>query len=237
MLKSGVLPFALAALLASPLVAHAPDRPARTMIMSIVVPPIAGAAFSATVNTEWTRLLEDGATQVRKNVRLIARDGQGRVFQERRWLEPPQGPGQYRLTRTEIMDPIARTVALCEPNQRSCELRVYRPAEWGVLPPNAVVNRGPALHSEPLGTQTVDGLELIGTRETLTIGPAVVGSDRPLTVDTEFWYSPKLQLNVNTKRVDPRSGTEVYQVTNINQAEPDPSLFVPPANARIVDHR
>jgi hypothetical protein len=241
MLKPGVLPLVLVVLLGSLAFAqttHAPDRAARTTIMSIVVPPVAGAPFSATVNTEWTRLLEDGTTQVRKNSRLIARDGQGRVFQERRGLESPSGPGQFRLTRTEITDPSARTVALCDPSQRACELRVYRPAEWGMSPSQSSgANRNPALHSETLGTQTVDGLELIGTRETLTIGAAVMGTDRPLRVESEFWYSPKLRLNVTTRRSDPRSGTEIYSVTNVNQAEPDPNLFVLPSTARIVDHR
>ena len=241
MLKSGVLPLVLVALLC-PLVfaqsAHAPDRSAITRIMSIVVPPLAGAPFSATVNTEWTRLLENGANQVRRNSRLIARDRQGRVFQERRSFEGPTGPGDFRLTRTEITDPMSRTVALCEPNRRACELRVYRPAEWGVIPsPAADPSRNPALHSESLGTRTVDGLELVGTRESLTIAPAAAAADRALTVEKEFWYSSKLGLNISTQRSDPRTGVEVYTVTNINQSDPDPSLFALPKTAQIVDHR
>ncbi len=241
MLKSGVLPLVLVALLC-PLVfaqsAHAPDRSAITRIMSIVVPPLAGAPFSATVNTEWTRLLEDGANQVLRNSRLIARDRQGRVFQERRSFVGPTGPDAFRLRQTEITDPMARTVALCEPNQRVCELRVYRPADWGVIPsPAADPNRNPSLHSESLGTRTVDGLDLVGTRESLTIGPGAVGADRPLTVEKEFWYSSKLGLNISTRRSDPRSGVEVYTVTDINQSEPDPNLFVLPKSAQIVDHR
>ena len=39
-----------------------------------------------------------------KNRRLIARDGQGRVFQERRWFVSERSV-ESRLTRTEISDP------------------------------------------------------------------------------------------------------------------------------------
>jgi hypothetical protein len=90
---------------------------------------------------------------------------------------------------------------------------------------------------ENLGTQTINGLELIGTRETQTISSALAGSSRPLVVVKEFWYSQLLGLNVLTKRVDPRSGTELFTVTDIRQSEPDARLFTMPADARVVDLR
>jgi hypothetical protein len=217
---------------------HAPDGGTRTTITSIVVPPLRGAPFSATVNTEWTRFLEDGATQIIKNHRMIARDGQGRIFQERRWLGPDGGATESRLTRIEIADPQTHTLALCDPSQRVCQLQVYRPISANVLTPAGTApNRNPGLQSENLGTQTVDGLELIGTRETVTISAGMIGTDRPLSVTKEFWYSSKLGLNISTKRSDPRSGVEVLTVTDINQSEPDPNLFVLPKAAKIVDHR
>src|SRR5438105_4680870 len=73
---------------------HAPDGAPRGMITSIVVPPIPDAPFSATVETEWTRYLDNGRRQVLANRRLIARDGVGRVFQERRSFVPPGSPIQ-----------------------------------------------------------------------------------------------------------------------------------------------
>src|SRR5215467_9542569 len=77
---------------------RAPDGSTRQMLTSIVVPPLPNAPFSATVNTEWTRYLTDGATLVLKNRRLIARDGRGRVFEERRFLVPNLDPNrQSRL--------------------------------------------------------------------------------------------------------------------------------------------
>jgi hypothetical protein len=217
---------------------HAPDGGTQQFLTSISVPPLANAPFSATVNTEWTRYLEDGATMIVKNRRLIARDGRGRTFQERRWFVPEGGPVESRLTRTEIADPVMHTIAYCDPYQHVCELRVYRAAATVALPhPGASPNGASALTSQNLGTQTVDGLELIGTRETQTIRGAAVGSDRPLSITKEFWYSRRLGLNVSTKRSDPRSGIEVFTVTDINQSEPDPALFTLPQDARIVDYR
>jgi hypothetical protein len=217
---------------------HAPDGGTREFLSSIAVPTLPNAPFSATVNTEWTRYLENGATMIVKNHRLIARDGKGRTFQERRWFVPEGGPLESRLTRTEIADPGMHTIAYCDPNQHVCELRVYRAAATVELPRvGASPNGAISLTRENLGTQTVNGLELIGTREIQTIRGAMVGADRPLTITKEFWYSRRLGLNVSTKRSDPRSGVEVFTVTDINPSEPDPTLFALPQDARIVDYR
>jgi len=217
---------------------HAPDGGTREFLTSIAVPPLPNAPFSASVNTEWTRYLDNGATMTVRNRRLIARDGQGRVFQERRWFVSERGPVESRLTRTEISDPASRTIAYCDPSQRVCELRVYR-APAAVAPPHAGAspNGKNSLTSENLGTQIVNGLELIGTREIQTVSGAALGIDRPLKITKEFWYSRQLGLNVSTKRSDPRSGVEEFTVTDINESEPDPALFALPPNARIVDYR
>jgi hypothetical protein len=50
----------------------------------------------------------------------------------------------------------------------------------------------------------------------------------------EFWYSPRLGINVVTKRFDPRFGVQNFTVSGINQGEPDPRLFEPPAEFRVV---
>jgi hypothetical protein len=93
------------------------------------------------------------------------------------------------------------------------------------------------MKSESLGTQIVSGFDAQGTRETTTLNGDRVGADRPLTITKEFWYSPKLGLNLSTKRIDPRAGIESFTVTDISTAEPDPALFELPATARIIDRR
>jgi hypothetical protein len=215
---------------------HAPDGGTRQMLTSIAVPPLANAPFSATVNTEWTRYLENGATLILKNRRLIARDGQGRVFQERRFLAADGNPQQSRLTSVEIADPSMHTIASCDPDQQVCELRFYGVTAVPALPPAGATPNG-NLTRETLGTQTDSGFETVGTRETLTMNGAAVGADRPLSIVKEFWYAPRLGVNLSTKRTDPRSGVEVFAVTDVNPSEPDPQLFALPTGAKIIDRR
>jgi hypothetical protein len=215
---------------------HAPDGGTREILMSIVVPPLPGAPFSASVDTEWTKYLADGSTQILRNHRLIARDGQGRVFQERRTFVPDGSGGEPQLARTELADPSTHTIASCNPGAWICELRFYAAAAALTTSP-ARVTANASLVRDSLGMRTVEGLELIGTRETQTIAATVTGTNHPLVVVKEFWYSPHLGINVLTERTDPRSGKEVFTVSDIRPSEPASNLFQLPVSFRVVDLR
>jgi len=84
--------------------------------------------------------------------------------------------------------------------------------------------------TESLGKQMIEGVEAEGTRTTFTIPAGQIGNAEPMQIVTEKWYSSTLQAMVKVIHSDPRSGTTTYQLTNINQAEPDPSLFQVPSN-------
>jgi hypothetical protein len=90
---------------------------------------------------------------------------------------------------------------------------------------------------EELGFRSVNGLDLVGTRESQPLGLTATGSDRPLAVVKEFWFSKQLGLNVITRRDDPRSGIEAFSVTDIHLSEPDRALFMLPADSKVVDLR
>jgi len=207
---------------------HAPDGGTRETLTSIAVPPLPNAPFTATVETEWTKFLAGGGTQVTRNHRLIARDGLGRVFQERRMFVPITSPIESTVWRVELAEPSTHTIALCDTRARSCELRPYVP------PPSTAPAAGA---STSLGTRVVDGLELVGSRETQTLSWSTDASRPPLTVIKEFWYSKQLGVNVLTTRDDPRSGNEVFTVSNIKLGEPSPALFALPADFRVADLR
>jgi len=83
--------------------------------------------------------------------------------------------------------------------------------------------------TESLGTQTIEGVQATGTRTTRTIPAGEIGNERPLEITSEVWTSPDLQTVVLSKRNDPRIGETVYKLTNIQRAEPDPSLFQVPS--------
>ena len=83
--------------------------------------------------------------------------------------------------------------------------------------------------TESLGTQTIEGVSATGTRTVRTIPAGEIGNERPLEITSEVWTSPDLQTVVLSKRNDPRIGETVYKLTNIQRAEPDPSLFQVPS--------
>jgi hypothetical protein len=84
--------------------------------------------------------------------------------------------------------------------------------------------------TEDLGTRSVEGVTAVGTKMTTTIPAKQMGADRDIVITFERWHSPELQVDVLTKRSDPRVGETTYRLTNINRTEPLPGLFEPPAD-------
>src|SRR5215469_11565662 len=70
------------------------DGGLREVLISILIPSLPAAPFTATVRTEWIRQLPDGSSITLKNYRAIARDTAGRIFQERRTLVPDDGKSE-----------------------------------------------------------------------------------------------------------------------------------------------
>jgi hypothetical protein len=111
----------------------------------------------------------------------------------------------------------------------------------GAPPPLAVaiqrtgaVEEGQA-QSEDLGSKTMEGVTVMGTRTTRTIPAGQIGNDKPLNIVTEVWMSPELKTIVYSKRSDPRTGDQTFALTNIVRSEPDPSLFMVPSDFKLVD--
>jgi hypothetical protein len=89
--------------------------------------------------------------------------------------------------------------------------------------------------SEDLGSQSMEGVVVNGTRTTRTIPAGQIGNDKPIAIVTEVWTSPDLKTIVSSKRSDPRMGDLTFQLSNLVRAEPDPSLFVVPPDFKIVE--
>lgn len=87
--------------------------------------------------------------------------------------------------------------------------------------------------SEPLGQQTIEGVNTEGTRMTSTIEAGQIGNDRPIQIVDERWYSHDLETVVKMMHSDPRTGQETLQLTGISRVEPGPDLFQVPANYQI----
>jgi hypothetical protein len=218
---------------------HAPDGGTRETFASIFVPSMPNAPFTATVNAEWIRQLPDGSNITLKNRRTIARDAQGRVFQERRYFVPDDGKHESTVTQIEISDPATHQRYVCRPAERFCRLEPFFDSKFASSPAAAASPGKPGVPAvENLGTQMIAGLETIGTRETNLIETATIGNEAPILEKREFWYSPRLGVNLITKRQEPRFATQQnFEVTNIALGEPDAKLFDPPSGFRILDVR
>jgi hypothetical protein len=80
-----------------------------------------------------------------------------------------------------------------------------------------------------LGTKTIDGVQATGTRTTTIIPAGAIGNDRNIIVTQDTWYSPELEMVLESVHRDPRFGVSIYSVINLQREEPDASLFqVPP---------
>jgi len=89
--------------------------------------------------------------------------------------------------------------------------------------------------TEPLGTQTIEGLEAVGTRTTVTIPAGAIGNEQPIRIVSEQWYSADLQTIVLSKREDPRMGETIYRLSNVSRAEPPSNLFEIPPGYKITE--
>ena len=93
----------------------------------------------------------------------------------------------------------------------------------------------PNTRKEDLAPQTIEGVPATGSRTTTVIPAGQIGNAQEIRVVSEQWFSDDLQVLVLTRHADPRSGENIYRLRNIVRAEPDPSLFAPPADYTIQD--
>lgn len=197
---------------------------------------VKGVPFSALAVSESTQTLADGNRIVRKTETTLYRDGEGRFRKE--VTLPAIGPlaasGKVH-SFVVINDPVAGSGYILEPDEKVARKmperikgmkvlkREFGDREWkGKGETNTA--------TESLGTQTLNGMSAEGTRSTRTIPAGEIGNEKPITIVSERWYSPDLQMVVKSTRSDPRFGTTTYTLTNVQRQEPDASLFTVPAD-------
>lgn len=224
--------------------ANTRDGGVSEVLQSIYIPPLVNAPFTATVNTEWTRPLSEGGTYTFVNQRHVARDSRGRIYEER-WLLVPKGSeDKSRMNVIQIADPHVHTLYNCFTlgTPRQCILETFdEPAVTSYKPSIAVSgplpnNMGSRLH-ESLGTRSIAGIDTAGTRDTTNYNAGVMGSDQPFTAWREFWQAPQLGVNLSSEVTGPTVGKQVFTLTDVTLAEPDPKLFELPEGYTVVDRR
>lgn len=96
-------------------------------------------------------------------------------------------------------------------------------------------NLRPETKTEKLGGKTIAGVYAEGTRLTVTYPVGFFGNDKPIIVFHERWMSSDLKLVLLSVDDDPRTGTRITEVTNLDRGEPNPSLFQVPEGYTIRD--
>jgi hypothetical protein len=215
-----------------------PDGGTRFRVQGIQVLPATGRPFSARDSIEWTRILEDGSTVITHLYATVARDSQGRIYREHRSFVPVNSNQESKQRDIVLLDPVAHTRTTCTLKTRRCLITGYHASTSFVPPPDGLLDKGTRyLSRQSLGTNVVDDLNVVGTRETLSISAGAVGNTQPLVATREFWYSTDLQVNLSVTRKDPREGTQVLQLVDLSRAEPEPAMFQIPAGFVIQDLR
>src|SRR6266853_526821 len=212
---------------------------------------ITGAPYTATVSTEMTQILADGNRINNKTTASLARDSQGRTRREE--TMGMVGPWQVNGPKLVfINDPTSQTNYVLDSNKQTAMVlkhagmnatggavgastSVSGSAEGGFKVKMVYQGKGPGgdqpdeARTESLGTQVMEGVAVDGKRVTRTIPAGQIGNTQPIEISSEVWTSPDLQIVVMSKHSDPRFGETTYQLTGIQRAEPDHSLFeIPP---------
>lgn len=208
---------------------------------------VKNAPFTGDLVTETSQTLSDGNHIRQSTTAHLVRDSEGRTRRE----QSLNGLGALGAAADNahavfISDPVAGVSYALNPSNRTvsklAEPGRGRGGRNGKQPPPDAPrwSRGANsqdIKTESLGRQTIEGVPADGARVTQTIAAGAMGNELPILVVTERWYSPDLQMDVLTRRSDPRFGETVTKLTNISRAEPSQTLFEPPADYKTVEDR
>jgi hypothetical protein len=224
-----------------------------------------GAPFSAEQESERSQVLADGTHVTQTSHVRMYRDSEGRTRHDGLLpgesatsnhapqmvqILDPVAKVRYRL---DVQRQIAHRYAFSVPEERIWRTEPPQP-ETADQSPHARVERSPLqtattqtsseqggethrrkVSRVSLGTQTIEGIETLGTRTTITIPVGAEGNDRQIEIVCENWESPELKLMMLLQCTDPLRGDHTTRIVSIDRSEPDQSLFQVPADFRIVD--
>ncbi len=207
-------------------------------------PVVTGAPFSATLQTTTTQTLQDGNTINNSSTSKFARDSQGRTWTQQTMSRlGPWSTGTSPKTLVFITDPVAGLAYTLDPSTNTAvQHALHTGGHDGAA--HQGHGKGPGglnsadFQKTPLTNPDASlnlpaGLNLTGTQTTHTIPANTMGNAQPIVDITESWYSAVLQTVIYRKHTDPRSGTQVFQMTSIVQGDPQASLFTVPSGYTI----
>lgn len=198
------------------------DRPNGTATVSIT-DPIGGYSYSLDAVNKIAWRTPIGVGGVIMNKVEAAQTSLRRAYEERVNAEGQREAG-------------FRSVPLTQEEKQKIEAAARAGGRGGAvaLPRSAMPTMTPTT-AGPLEHRTIEGVAVEGRKTTTVIPAGQVGNEQPITITSEQWRSPDLNVLVMTRHSDPRSGDSSYRLLNIIRAEPDRSLFMVPADYTVKD--
>jgi len=219
---------------------HPPDYPGvHIRIPGVFVTPVPGAPFSGNVEILSKEPLPDGSTRFRRTVNHIARSSSGVIYNELRQLVTPSFEGEPRLLSFHLYDPQTRLNTYLYPEThiaRQTLLKESPKPPAGSTPQTPLADsKGNNLITTDLGTETVAGLLLHGTRKERAVPANLSGTGKAITITDDYWLSEELKVYLVLRHNDPRTGEQTVGIVSVDRNEPDPARFQIPVGYKIVD--
>jgi len=194
---------------------------------------IKGVPLTAVLVTVRETTLVDGNRIHNETQSKVYRDADGRVRREMGvdLATPMAGTAKHKLI--VITDPVAGTRYFLNPENKTAREAPMRGPKHSAEDREAHSHDmgGPGdVTKEQLGTKPVNGFQAEGVRVTRTIAAGAMGNEKAITVVTERWYSPDLQIVVLTTHTDPMMGTVTTKLVGVTQGAPDAALFQVPSD-------
>ena len=212
---------------------------------------IPNAPYSGRMSTQNLRTLANGThlNNRTNDQQMTYRDSTGRTRTDAAMAPMPMSapaaanikPHIMRLP--EISDPVAGFRYVLDDTNRIAhriaiqgrQSPVVTPRPPAPAPPR-VIGSGVTSARESLGTQSMSGITATGERETTSYPPGTwQGNDSPLTSVREIWRADQYGLTMLSKESQPDGSESTMTMKDFSAAEPDPTLFMVPAEYQIVD--
>jgi hypothetical protein len=209
--------------------------------------PRSGAPYSATVETTHEQKLVDGNAIHGSGLTHQARDTAGRTMSETSVGCALRSDGQLQpVVHVQVYDPTTRTTLVWSVSddspkvvhvihQPSAAAPAVQTAQQQTSPPVRPKQRM-EVRKENLGSKMIAGVIAEGSRTVRTIPAGREGNDLPIEIVDEVWMAKDLGLAVMSSEDDPRYGKSTSEVVELNQSEPDASLFAAPAGYKLEEH-
>lgn len=199
---------------------------------------VKGVPLSGEIVTTRDTTLGDGNKIHNESQSKVYRDAEGRVRRELGVDLAMPSTGKIKRNLIIITDPVAGTRYMLNPDNKTARQAPLRGGTHagpdgeaqGHAHAMATMGGPGAVNRESLGTKAINGIQAEGIRVTRTIPAGAMGNEKDITVSTDRWYSPDLQIAVMTVHTDPMMGTVTTKLVNVTPGAPDASLFQVPSD-------